>query len=191
MTSKELADLENKREAMLSSRIAMARALAYAAEKRAEEREKVAAIGLRADRFNSTPLTIEVTAQVPSKPSYSARRAQLYEFNGEKKTLRQLAQDHGLSYALVHSRLAIGWTLAQALGDNMPAKGQRFHHNGKSLTLREWSEETGLSVTILRQRTKRGLHIGEAIALGHIGAGRPRLAPPRPGAPSELSTIGQ
>jgi len=90
------------------------------------------------------------------------------EYNGEQRTLVSLAEEFGLEYGVLKTRVDRGWTLEAAL--NTPLGGgfenrrsttshkrknaTKYEHDGKSMSITEWAKHLGISKDTLAYRIR-------------------------------------
>lgn len=80
-------------------------------------------------------------------------------FKGETKTLREWADEYGLSLFSLYSRLRSGWEIERALTDPKVARRNPptpIEWRGERLTAAEWAKHLGLPVEIVKGRLQRG-----------------------------------
>ena len=81
------------------------------------------------------------------------RRGKLYNVNGEEKTLKELAEEHNISYDTLQYRVCdANWTIEEALGLVKRKKQHSFYVNGEYMTLTELAEEYSVSRDLLKYR---------------------------------------
>lgn len=115
----------------------------------------------------------------------SRSRAKRYDFRGEQLCLTEIAENTGLTLALLMSRVGHhGWDIEKAvthklknpLGkryvtknkyrkDGMPRRSKNavFTHDGKSMRLPDWANEIGCDYSSLRGRLRAGWDFEKAI----------------------------
>ena len=87
----------------------------------------------------------------------NTRRNHVLLYNGEERTLTELANINGINPCTLYARVSkLGYSVEDAL--NIPVKnhGSRYSLNGKSHTISEWSKITGMSLSTLQSRLKAG-----------------------------------
>ncbi|WP_152047182.1 hypothetical protein [Aureimonas psammosilenae] len=160
----------------------MRRALAYAAQKRAEERAKALGIPLKDGAFNSRTR------------SDCTRKQRQYEINGETKKLKEWCAHYGIKQATVIGRMQKGASLFDALtmplkkvgGKGRGRKPSLHTMNGESKTLTEWAKYLGINKATLDHRIWRGMTFIQAVAMGSKGRGQHLR---KTGGGSELSPV--
>lgn len=87
----------------------------------------------------------------------SKRTGELYEFNGEKKSLREWSEELGVGYITLYNRIKSGWTIDMALSTKVGTvtNSELLSFNGKTQTLTEWAEELNIKSDTLWQRIYR------------------------------------
>jgi hypothetical protein len=91
----------------------------------------------------------------------NTRVNRLFEYNGQKLTLRQISDTTGYDYELIRLRIKKGWTLEQSLS---PAKEKEtIIVDGIKRNLSDIAKEHGLSYSQLKKRLMRGWSIERAI----------------------------
>lgn len=170
MTYDEARQIEAEEHAAYSSAL-LERALAYAAQKRADDYERATGVKLsERDKFGKGGFI----------------RLPMYTLDGRQKTLVEWCRSYRQEVHLVQKRLGYGWGLKDAL--TVPPHGKRkfapgvrapkrvpkgpqrggvrapLHlFEGESLTLRQWSERTGIKLNTIQKRMCNGASIEEAL----------------------------
>lgn len=193
--TREEAEAINKAEFEAESRAALERALAYAANKRAEEQEKLAALGWIKDQpSKQKPRPKQPIDELRVfRPERFAKR---YEAHGESKTLVQWAQQVGIHPDTIRQRLKRGFTVEQAIDPNGRAFSTAKTHtlNGKDHTIDEWAEIKGINRRTIDSRLRMGWTLEEALTRPVASNGRGRVEAPVPdektgGVPSAQETL--
>lgn len=90
-----------------------------------------------------------------------------FTHNGQTKTLRQWAEELGISYFTLYSRIRTHRIPPErALDPNfkrIPGMPKRYTHAGRTLTLRQWANELGVRYATLSYRLTRGLPLEQAL----------------------------
>src|SRR5215469_1511097 len=101
--------------------------------------------------------------------SCNRRSTRLITHNGQTLCLKDWAALSRISRATLRSRLAAGWSFADAISIRPPNgrfKGTRFYtHNGQTLSLMEWSKLCGIGWSTLNNRLKAGWTFADAISI--------------------------
>jgi hypothetical protein len=103
----------------------------------------------------------------------------LYEYQGERLILREIAERTGLSYDLLRWRLThAGMTVNEAVSTRVQ-RGQRFSrdvslktylYRGRDMTIRQIAEASGVGLTTLKYRLKQGYNLELATQKSRINA---------------------
>ena len=162
LTPKQIDQLEAQRD----SDDALARALTYAKQKRAEDHARAMAVELREPVPVSILLNVDRLAAADDSRSANAaakgrrRPMKAYEAFGEKKPLIEWARIYGRNAATLRNAIYSGIPLEEALTVQRERgrgpKGKLYAFNGETLSLTEWSARTGIAKTALVSR----LHLG-------------------------------
>ncbi|MDO8985572.1 hypothetical protein [Cypionkella sp.] len=83
--------------------------------------------------------------------------------NGETLTITQWSKRSGVPAFKIYSRLALGWSEAEAITrpkqvvtDSTSSAPKLITHNGETLNAADWSNRTGISRVLILQRLARG-----------------------------------
>ncbi|MEO9788587.1 MAG: hypothetical protein ABJF67_13390 [Aurantimonas coralicida] len=170
LTPKQIDRLEAQRD----SDEALARALTYAKQKRADERARVMAVELR----GSTPVSVLISADfLPvaedksrtayGPPKHRHRTARQYQAFGMSKTLPEWANEYGHHVETLRNRIKRGVQLEDALTmapeRGRGPRGKLYTFDGETLSLTEWSARTGIEKSTLATRLHKGWTIEEAL----------------------------
>jgi hypothetical protein len=85
-------------------------------------------------------------------------RNRRYLFAGESLTVKEWADKLELPYYSLKSRIADGWSLAEAITKPFrdSTQGKIYDYDGQSKTLSEWSRHLGIGLTTLKYRLDSG-----------------------------------
>ncbi len=86
----------------------------------------------------------------------------MVEWNGERRALSQLADEHGQKVSLVRSRIRFGMALERALTEPLVKPG--ILYRGQTRTIKSLAEEHGQTASAVHARIRKGLSIEEAFA---------------------------
>ncbi len=111
--------------------------------------------------------------------------------NGETLTIQQWAKRAGIPAFKIYSRLALGWSEAEAITgpkqvvtDSTSSAPKQITHNGETLLAADWSKRTGISRALILQRLARGWTPERALA---PDARQTADAPVQPGVVSDFA----
>ncbi|WP_161992730.1 hypothetical protein [Aureimonas leprariae] len=176
MTPQEIDAFEFKQE---SSR-ALERALAYAAQKRAEDRARVLAFQPR-EPLKFIPRTERPANTLPP----TGRQA-----FGRWQSTQAWADEFGVKLSTLRMRMGRGLTLEEALQfrrnetsdrptTQRPERrpyGRRYDFNGCSLSITGWAAKVGIPARTIRGRLDRGYSIEDALNAELSGELNPKAA---------------
>ena len=89
---------------------------------------------------------------------------QFINHDGDRQTIAQLADAHGLSYSTLYRRLADGWDCGDALTIK-PSPNTILTHNGETHILKEWAAITGIHRDTIMRRIGRGWSVDDALTI--------------------------
>ena len=98
------------------------------------------------------------------------RRNRIVELNGRKQTLMQWAEELGVDWYTLRSRIdRYSWTIEDALTKPVGRSGhnrnvRRLTHEGRTHTLAEWAKESGVGYEVLRKRLGLGWSLERALS---------------------------
>lgn len=99
----------------------------------------------------------------------NTRRNRLLTFNGDTKCMQEWADELGLNYITIHSRLSKGWTIEEALSTSRKeghrSRSKIITFQGKTATLPEWSEIIGIHTDTLYYRLKHGWTVENTLTI--------------------------
>ena len=126
--------------------------------------------GLTIDRINTngnyTPENCRWVTQ--AEQMKNTRRVKHITYNGETHNMTEWANIIGAEPTLVRNRLALGWSIEEAL--TTPADRHKacrytkqYTCNGETHSASEWAKIRGLDVSTIRKRLQRGFTIEQAL----------------------------
>ncbi|MDY0282629.1 MAG: GIY-YIG nuclease family protein [Salinivirgaceae bacterium] len=111
----------------------------------------------------------EVKAQI-SRKVLAENRGETHTYKGETKTIRQWAEEYGLTYNVLQHRIRIFGSLKKALEHKTHSKSEcagiareklrlrvrKFKHNGQEKSVADLAKEYGISRAVLSKRIYKG-----------------------------------
>lgn len=94
----------------------------------------------------------------PLQQARNTSRNVRHEYRGESKTMKEWCDELGLSYYVVKSRIADGWTVAAAFETEVKdiKQGVIYSAHGISDTVTGWSRRLGVGISTLLYRINNG-----------------------------------
>lgn len=101
--------------------------------------------------------------------SANRRTTTILKLNGITKPLTEWAVQYGISYKIIHQRIADGWSARRAVTTPIGGMGEwharRLTFNGKTQTVAAWARETGIGgATICSRLDNLGWSIEKALS---------------------------
>ena len=89
----------------------------------------------------------------------------MVEYNGERKSLQQWAEESGINSNTLSQRIDAGWSIHDALTKPVHTEFRKnpITYNGITLPKAEWSRRLGLSHRAVANRIDRGWTVEEAL----------------------------
>lgn len=94
---------------------------------------------------------------------YTGGSIQKYAAFGREQTMREWAEESGISYHALYQRIKKGMTLEEALETDPERKAPKIEAFGRSMTLRQWAAHTHIDYRTLHKRIQRGMPPEEAL----------------------------
>ncbi len=106
------------------------------------------------DRLNKGLSEVEAVSRTPDHRNIP----KIFDVNGERKTIRELAMIYGIKASCLRARLLRGEGMSESLHPSNGAgrKGQRLTALGKCQSFKEWASETRIPYSVILDRLSRG-----------------------------------
>lgn len=103
----------------------------------------------------------------------------VFAYAGKVLTIKQWAQETGISERSIRNRLWRGASIERAMtdADLRKSKSPLITHNGETKSLRSWAKQAGISPQLLRHRLAKGMPLDDALeTVDHRKDGRNLIA---------------
>ena len=89
----------------------------------------------------------------------------LYDYKGEKKSVREIAELEGMSESLLRSRIARGMGMERAISKEpiIPKHMRLFTVDGVTRTVRQWADYMGVPIWTVQSRLYRGIKMEDIL----------------------------